>query len=57
VTELSASYPSGQDWEQVGELGLAFLDPSRMAAQVVSGLSDVDGVLVVTAGDVDEDAD
>jgi putative Mg2+ transporter-C (MgtC) family protein len=100
VTELAATYPSGQSWEQVGELGLAFLlsaliglerelrqksaglrtltivgfasalfmliskygffdvagpgvsiDPSRMAAQVVSGLGFIGGGLVFVRRD------
>jgi putative Mg2+ transporter-C (MgtC) family protein len=25
MTGLAAAYPNGQSWEQVGELGLAFL--------------------------------
>ena len=100
MTELAATYPSGQSWEQVGELGLAFLlsaliglerelrqkaaglrtltivgfasalfmliskygffdvagpgvsiDPSRMAAQVVSGLGFIGGGLVFVRRD------
>ena len=97
---LAAAYPSGQDWEQVGELGLAFglsaliglerelrqkpaglrtltivgfasalfmliskygffdvagpgvsIDPSRIAAQVVSGLGFIGGGLVFVRRD------
>ena len=100
MTELAASYPSGQGWQQVGELGLAFLlsaliglerelrrkpaglrtltivgfasalfmliskygffdvagpgvsiDPSRLAAQVVSGLGFIGGGLVFVRRD------
>jgi putative Mg2+ transporter-C (MgtC) family protein len=100
VTVLAATYPSGQSWEQVGELGLAFLlsaliglerelrqksaglrtltivgfasalfmliskygffdvagpgvsiDPSRIAAQVVSGLGFIGGGLVFVRRD------
>jgi putative Mg2+ transporter-C (MgtC) family protein len=100
MTALALTYPSGQDWEQVGELGLAFLlsaliglerelrqkaaglrtltivgfasalfmliskygffdvaapgvsiDPSRMAAQVVSGLGFIGGGLIFVRRD------
>ncbi len=100
MTALALTYPSGQDWEQVGDLGLAFLlsaliglerelrqksaglrtltivgfasalfmliskygffdvagpgvsiDPSRMAAQVVSGLGFIGGGLVFVRRD------
>jgi putative Mg2+ transporter-C (MgtC) family protein len=100
VTALAQTYPSGQSWEQVGELGLAFLlsaliglerelrqksaglrtltivgfasalfmliskygffdvagpgvsiDPSRIAAQVVSGLGFIGGGLVFVRRD------
>ncbi len=100
MTPLAQAYPSGQDWEQVGELGLAFLlsaliglerelrqksaglrtltivgfasalfmliskygffdvagpgvsiDPSRIAAQVVSGLGFIGGGLVFVRRD------
>jgi putative Mg2+ transporter-C (MgtC) family protein len=100
MTVLAATYPSGQSWEQVGELGLAFLlsaliglerelrqksaglrtltivgfasalfmliskygffdvagpgvsiDPSRIAAQVVSGLGFIGGGLVFVRRD------
>ena len=100
MTGLAAAYPSGQSWEQVGELGLAFLlsaliglerelrqksaglrtltivgfasalfmliskygffdvagpgvsiDPSRIAAQVVSGLGFIGGGLVFVRRD------
>ena len=45
VVSPAASTLSGEGWRQAGELGLVVLDPSRVAAQVVSGLaSDVNAI-------------